>query len=163
PSTFSYAAGLLGGWYHFSTNMVDLGSRSASAAMLYHYCTQTNQVKDGSSMVDIGFHYVATDTNGLPCDVDGDGLADYLEDSTGDGTYGYGDLSNWQSADTDGDRMPDGWEVGYGLNPLTNDANGDADNDGITNLQEYIGETNPLLFDFPLLFVAEPKVGSNVP
>ena len=33
--------------------------------------------------------------------------------------------------DTDGDGMPDGWEVSYNLNPISDlDANEDADNDG---------------------------------
>lgn len=46
--------------------------------------------------------------------------------------------------DTDGDGMPDSWENLYpGLNPMANDANGDLDNDGMTNLEEYLAGTAP--------------------
>lgn len=37
--------------------------------------------------------------------------------------------------DYDGDGMPYGWEVEYGLNPSAND--GSFDNDGATNYQEW--------------------------
>ena len=46
--------------------------------------------------------------------------------------------------DTDGDGMPDPWEVTYSFdyqNPV--DAAGDADQDGLTNLEEYRAGTNP--------------------
>jgi hypothetical protein len=46
-------------------------------------------------------------------------------------------------SDSDDDGMPDGWEVQYGLNPLVNDASGDADSDGLANLQEYTNSTDP--------------------
>ena len=39
--------------------------------------------------------------------------------------------------------MPDGWEVTYGLNPLLNDAGGNPDSDGLTNLEEHQYNTNP--------------------
>ncbi len=45
--------------------------------------------------------------------------------------------------DTDGDGMPDWWEVQYGLNRLLNDAAGDPDGDGWPNLFEYQHGTNP--------------------
>lgn len=68
-------------------------------------------------------------------DTDNDGLdsnAEYLQ-----GT----DPNN---ADTDGDGMLDGWEVGHGFNPLYGaDAGLDADGDGLTNLQEMQLGTNP--------------------
>ena len=46
--------------------------------------------------------------------------------------------------DTDGDGMPDSWELLYGLDPNSSaDASGDPDEDGITNLQEYRDGTSP--------------------
>jgi hypothetical protein len=42
--------------------------------------------------------------------------------------------------DTDGDSIPDAWELRYGLDPLDpTDAAIDGDNDTYTNLQEYLG------------------------
>ncbi|MBI4323698.1 MAG: metallophosphoesterase family protein [Chloroflexi bacterium] len=50
-------------------------------------------------------------------------------------------------ADTDGDQLPDGWEVQYGLNPLSvlgpDGAGGDPDLDGADNLQELTAGTDP--------------------
>lgn len=49
-----------------------------------------------------------------------------------------------QIADSDGDGMPDGWELNYGLNPNSStDASQNIDGDGWTNLQEYEHGTNP--------------------
>ncbi|MBS7248690.1 MAG: hypothetical protein KIH04_10485 [Candidatus Freyarchaeota archaeon] len=39
--------------------------------------------------------------------------------------------------------MPDGWEVQYGLDPLSDDAGQDKDGDGFTNLEEYVAGTDP--------------------
>ncbi len=47
--------------------------------------------------------------------------------------------------DSDGDGIPDGWELFYGLNPSANDAAQDPDGDGVDNLHEYIAHTNPVL------------------
>src|SRR5439155_2395345 len=46
--------------------------------------------------------------------------------------------------DSDGDGMPDDWELAMGLAPFTDDADEDADGDGLSNLQEYFAGTNPL-------------------
>ena len=62
------------------------------------------------------------------------------------------------NADTDGDGLPDGWEVNHGLDPLdngtynfrtgaagnpANGASGDPDGDGFTNAQELANGTDP--------------------
>jgi len=46
--------------------------------------------------------------------------------------------------DTDSDGMPDKWEIDYNLDPTDpNDASSDPDNDGYTNIEEYLNGTNP--------------------
>jgi alpha-tubulin suppressor-like RCC1 family protein len=67
-------------------------------------------------------------------DPDGDGLPTWREREL---------ATNPFVSDTDGDGMPDGWEANHGLNPNGNDASVDADGDGLTNLQEYQGATDP--------------------
>jgi hypothetical protein len=42
--------------------------------------------------------------------------------------------------DTDGDGMPDTWEIEHGLNPFVPDNDGDFDNDGFNNLEEYLND-----------------------
>ena len=47
--------------------------------------------------------------------------------------------------DTDGDGIPDSWEILHGLNPLDPaDASQDPDDDGLTNYQEYLAGRQPL-------------------
>jgi Bacterial TSP3 repeat len=45
-------------------------------------------------------------------------------------------------ADTDGDGLPDSWEVAQ-LGSLNSGANVDVDGDGTTNMMEYLAGTNP--------------------
>jgi hypothetical protein len=98
-----YQTGYLGAYY-YPTNggvlstLIDAGSRWATNAGLYHFTTTTNQVKEGATMVDIGFHYAAIDpSTGQPYDTDGDGVPDYLEDANGNGAVNSGE-TDWQSA-----------------------------------------------------------------
>jgi len=86
------------GNYYLPTNspLIRAGSTTADQVGLYHFTTQTNQVPETNSIVDIGYHYVATDAYGNPLDSNGDGIPDYLEDANGDGIFDAGDLGDWQ-------------------------------------------------------------------
>lgn len=143
-SAFTFATGPLGRFY-LPTNSALLNAGSvtnARLAGLYHHTTLTNQVKDGATPLDIGFHYVAL-TNNLAVDTDGDGLPDYVEDANGNTTTDTGE-TDWQDDDTDGDLMPDGWEVAHGFDPLDpNDGDDDPDGDLFSNRLEYMEGTNP--------------------
>jgi hypothetical protein len=77
----------------------------------------------------------------------GEGVITEATDTDVDGLKDYQELiiykTNRENPDTDGDKMPDGWEVQHGLNPLTDDASLDKDSDGYSNLQEYRGRSDP--------------------
>lgn len=107
-----------------SSPLLNAGSQLASAAGLYHYTTQTNQVRETNSTVDIGYHTVALAPDGLSWSTYWNGMADYLADTNGDGGLG-------------------AWLTQYfghlGVNP-----NDDSDADGVSNLQEYQAGSNPL-------------------
>jgi|GEM_PF-2360994 len=84
-------------------------------------------------------------TMSADCDSDGDGLSDYEEqmiNGLADYDPGRGD-TDARNPDTDGDGMPDGYEVRHHLNPLKDDSNLDPDGDGQNNLQEWIANTDP--------------------
>jgi len=146
-----YLASYLGAYYYptndgMLSTLINAGSRCATNAGLYHFTTQSNQSKEANSMVDIGFHYVAS-----PMDTDGDGLADYVEDRNGNGIWDQATETRWENvvidnqwypgADTDGDSVFDGQEVmDLGTNPMAVDTDGDSkcDND------EYLVGGDPL-------------------
>jgi RHS repeat-associated protein len=62
--TFNWQTGPLGRFY-LPTNsvLIDTGHTNANLLGLYHFTTQTNQVKEANSKVDIGYHYVAIGCN----------------------------------------------------------------------------------------------------
>jgi hypothetical protein len=96
-------------------------------------------------------------------DTDGDGLVDYLEDSNGNGTFESPDLGNFHSLDSDGDGLPDGWEIRHFGNH-TQSPNGDPDGDGWSNLQEYQNGTDPNSVDQPLkVIITRPTATSLLP
>ena len=156
------------GNYYYPTNggmlshLINAGSTNADAVGLYHQTVVTNlvggfEIPETNSIVDIGWHRVAVDTNGNPRDTDGDGLPDYFENTAGNGVYTAGDLSDWQHADTDGDRIPDGWAFKYFGHPTGqasdhSRAQDDYDGDGTSNLAEYQNVTDPNKIQFYTLF-----------
>ncbi len=111
-------------------------------------------------------------------DSDGDGLPDWFEQeiiarSPGD-TYGTlatlnGSTVLWgQSysamdlltlqADSDADGLPDGWEINNSLNPDQYDAWVDSDQDGFSNLEEYLGGSSPQNDEDAPLNLPTPKL-----
>lgn len=95
-SNFNWQSSWLGEFY-LPTNspLINAGSTTADQFGLYHFTTQTDQTKEATSQVDIGYHYVAVDANGNPIDTDGDGIPDYIEDTNGNGAYDGSDSGNW--------------------------------------------------------------------
>ena len=134
-TNITYVVGPLGNFYQLTNSpFIGEGSTTAGNVGLYHYTVTTNllngyQIKEGNSTVDIGYHYVALNSADYPYDSDVDDLADYLEDTNGNGTYsGSTDLSDWNDDDTDNDGLSDYLEVIRGRNPrvdgITSDSNG---------------------------------------
>ncbi len=103
-TNFNWQSGPLGNYY-LPTNspLINTGSVTAATVSLYHFTIQTNQVKEATSQVDIGYHYVGLDADGLPPDLDGNAVPDYLEDTNNNG-------------------IPDGLELAMGYDP--SNANG---------------------------------------
>jgi hypothetical protein len=118
--------------------------------------------------------YVPTDDGYIPPepgnDTDNDGLPDTWEmqywgnlaqTATGDpDNDGFTNLQEYENVtnptvsdlvptpdlDTDDDGLPDTWEIQY-FGDLDETANGDVDNDGFTNAEEYANGTNPTVSD----------------
>jgi hypothetical protein len=91
--SYNWQTGYLGNFYlPTNSSLINTGSVTADIIGLYHFTTQTNQVKETNSPVDIGYHYVAVDTNGIPIDTNGDGIPDYLEDANGNGLVDSGEI-----------------------------------------------------------------------
>ena len=111
-------------------------------------------------------------------DIDRDGLADDWENAHGvddpSDDPDADELTNLEefnshtdptNPDTDGDNLPDGWEVTYGLDPNdatgVNGENGDLDNDGLTNYDEYSNSSSPADNNSPSL--TPPTIVSSIP
>jgi hypothetical protein len=82
-----FQAGPFGNFYQPSNSItIHAGNTNANLLGLYHYTVTTNEVVEGTNLVSIGYHYVATDQYGNPLDSNGDGIPDYLEDAAGNGS-----------------------------------------------------------------------------
>jgi hypothetical protein len=83
---FNWQTGWLGDYYlPPNSPLINAGGTNADQVGLYHFTTQTNQIKETNSVVDIGYHYVATDANGNSVDSNNDGTPDYKTDANGNG------------------------------------------------------------------------------
>jgi hypothetical protein len=104
-NSFSFLTGTLGRFYQPTNSLfINMGNTNAHLLALYHYTVLTNNVKETNTLVDIGFHYVATDANGNPLDEDSDGTPDHLEDLNSNGSVDSGE-TDWQSAGDGGLRV----------------------------------------------------------
>ena len=101
-----YVLGPLGRYYYPTTGATNsLASlinaetnRTPASIGLYHFATVTTaSSKEGTSALDIGFHYVAMNASGDPIDDDGDGTPNSLEDLNGNGSPDSGE-TDWNSA-----------------------------------------------------------------
>ena len=80
---------------------------------------------------------IVQDMDGMPRPLDGDA------DGTNRTDIGCYEFVN-ANADSDGDTMKDGWELGYGLDPTNaTDALIDSDGDTIDNRDEFVADTDP--------------------
>jgi len=97
-SGLAFQSGPLGTFYQPAASpLIDTGNTNANLLSLYHYTTQTNQVKETNSTVDIGYHYVALNpqlSTLNPVDSNGDGIPDYVQDANGNGLVDNGE-TNW--------------------------------------------------------------------
>ena len=79
----------------------------------------------------------------------------------GDGSFAVQTDTILPGIDKDSDGMADAFEYLF-LGGSGGDPNGDSDGDGITNLQEYLGGTNPTLADSGLRVIAMSITGRDV-
>jgi hypothetical protein len=116
-NTLAYQTSWFGTFYQPTNSpLIHMGNTNANLLGLYHYTVQTNitwnslaneysEVPEGTNIVSIGYHYVATDTNGNPLSTPGDGIPDYVADANGNGIVDPGEIS---------------WTNYYSINGLTN-------------------------------------------
>ena len=64
---FNWESDWLGDFYLPSSSpLIQMGSTTSDQLGLYYFTTQTNQTPETNAPVDIGYHYVATDSDGNP-------------------------------------------------------------------------------------------------
>jgi hypothetical protein len=144
--------------------------------------------RDNSKLAKADFTNISGfETFDVTADIDGDGLnageewlhgtSDQSEDSDGDGLNDATEVqvhgTDPADDDSDDDQLKDGWEIAFGLQPNNGDEDGnlqvdgldDWDLDGLTNVQEQSGGTDPNDYyngEVPTLTVT-PSSQSSVP
>ncbi len=110
---------------------------SAVTTRFYHVAIQEDSDRDGLTDAEEHFLYKTEPRNS-------DSDSDHLLDGDEVNVHGTDPLD----PDSDGGGMGDGDEVGFGFDPKSNsDDTGDADSDGLSNAQESLIHTNPLVAD----------------
>lgn len=127
-------------------------NRASNAKYIIHYINNAgqlttdsvsvNQKQDGGKWVLLGTYRMSNLTGRVTLADDADGyvVADAIR---------FAPVSP-VVADSDGDGMPDDYEIRHGLDPNDpSDGNLDADGDGLTNVEEYLSGTDPMVADAP--------------
>lgn len=153
-SDIEYPSGNYPGGFNINANP----NFNASTNILYYPSL-------GSPVIDAGTSYRApsVDIVGHPRPLDGDntgeiridmGAYEFIHpdaDTDGDGVLDMDEIMvlgiNALSTDTDGDLLPDGWEVQYGLDASSSDENVDSDGDGLSNIAESQQGSDPSTSD----------------
>ncbi|HEV2330648.1 MAG TPA: immunoglobulin domain-containing protein [Verrucomicrobiae bacterium] len=88
-TNLGWTSGIFGDFYvPLGSPVLQAGSTNANLLGLYHFTSVTNDnppIVEGTNKVNMGFAYVAVNTNGVPLSTPGDGIPDYLADTNGNG------------------------------------------------------------------------------
>jgi hypothetical protein len=141
-----------GGWGMFVGTYTPTGT-SFSAPAVY---TQTADAALATVLTNVGAFPWNRDT------VDANVTSQVLSGGTAGAIYNtVADAGGWPTYpvvtrdanfDTDRDGMANTWEIAHGLDPNVADNNGDFDNDGYTNLEEYLNELAPIPAPKPIVW-----------
>jgi len=142
-TSFNWQSSWLGNFYlPPDSALIDAGNTTADQVGLYEFTTQTSQAEEGSSPVDIGYHYVALDGNGNPLETFTNNAPDYLVDANGNG-------------------LPDAWEY-YWFGNYTNYAS-ELDSRGQKLLSDFQNGTDPDIIQFSIVATNNYVNSANVP
>ncbi len=132
-SAFDYTNGLWLGIFSANTNWMTLVLHGTYEDEFYEVLTKTNL---GDATWNVANGFLGTDDMTLVPSI----------------SVGQTNKFFWarhSSLDTDGDGLPDWWELEHGYDPEIANGYGDEDGDGWTNLEEMQSGTNPAQFNTP--------------